>query len=426
MKRIPLLWAAIAAMLLWGCSSQTADPTATVSVIETTAVLTEPTDPSPSAPPISEQTECTQSTELTQPTQPADTVETAPPVTETTPPTTEITPPVTEPLPDQVLRCEGNGYQITVPGEYTIDRSLEPVVTQLSRDDIIIEIYRQSLSKVSAWSYLNYSNKFLENTVDHTLDRDEYREYAGRQFRVIGWHRDACKRLDGDKNHYLTFEYTRSSSHYSIFIKSSQPIADPDEYRWLLESLEFFQPEETALTWTGSGTQRNWDPETAEFFQTCFGDDAPLTWGIFEPTGATGNFETVHSYEDRLDYDFPIFLTYLGFTKASYSRVEDFLNSAWDEGMVVELTLQTVATADGSNMMYDILQGEYDSVIYHYADVVADFSHPVLMRLANEMNGDWCQYSAYHTSKDTQIYKAVYRYIWNIFERMGADNAIWI
>ena len=57
---------------------------------------------------------------------------------------------------------------------------------------------------------------------------------------------------------------------------------------------------------------------------------------------------------------------------------------------------------------------------------VSDFDHPVLFRLGNEMNGDWCPYSSYNTSKDTVIFKEFYRYVHKIFDEAGADNVIWV
>jgi hypothetical protein len=76
-------------------------------------------------------------------------------------------------------------------------------------------------------------------------------------------------------------------------------------------------------------------------------------------------------------------------------------------------------------MVYDVLNGEYDEFLTNYAKTVSDFDHPVLFRLGNEMNGDWCPYSSYNTSKDTEIFKAFYRYVYQFFADAGADNVIW-
>lgn len=51
-----------------------------------------------------------------------------------------------------------------------------------------------------------------------------------------------------------------------------------------------------------------------------------------------------------------------------------------------------------------------------YAKDMKEFGPPVLFRLNNEMNGDWCIYSSYFTSNDTELYKAVWRYIYHIFQ----------
>lgn len=77
-------------------------------------------------------------------------------------------------------------------------------------------------------------------------------------------------------------------------------------------------------------------------------------------------------------------------------------------------------------MVYNILRGEHDDFLRNYAKTVSEFGHPVLFRLGNEMNGDWCPYSSYHTAKDTEVFKAFYRYIYSIFEEAKAENVIWV
>jgi beta-mannanase len=77
-------------------------------------------------------------------------------------------------------------------------------------------------------------------------------------------------------------------------------------------------------------------------------------------------------------------------------------------------------------MGYDVLAGAYDAYLRNYAQTVAEFGEPVLFRLGNEMNGDWCVYSSYHTSKDTDVFKAFYRCVYRFFREAGAGNVIWV
>ncbi len=69
---------------------------------------------------------------------------------------------------------------------------------------------------------------------------------------------------------------------------------------------------------------------------------------------------------------------------------------------------------------------KYDTYLKNYAKAVAENGAPILFRLGNEMNGDWCVYSSHSTSKDTEIYKAFYRYVYRMFQEAGADNVIWV
>lgn len=173
--------------------------------------------------------------------------------------------------------------------------------------------------------------------------------------------------------------------------------------------------------------ERGWNQETKEFYQQYFSEEANLSWGIFEPDAAGLNFETLDYYEKKLEYVFPILLTYteIDITGKSLSMLEPRLQHNWEHGKVTELTLQTVTVEDG-NMMYNILNGEYDEFLFSYATTIAEFQHPVLFRPFNEMNGDWCPYSSYNTSKDTIIYREVYKYIYEVFENVDVDNAIWV
>ncbi|MCL1849705.1 MAG: glycoside hydrolase family 26 protein, partial [Clostridiales bacterium] len=150
-------------------------------------------------------------------------------------------------------------------------------------------------------------------------------------------------------------------------------------------------------------------------------------WGIYEPVVNWGSYVNIEHYEEAFGYRFPIVMNYSDVaTDPGHRHLRWRLDNAWARGKVLELTFQTNHTKGEGNMVYSILNGEYDEFLIGYARIVADFGHPVLFRPFNEMNGDWCPYSAYHTSKDTEIYKALYRYVYQLFLEAEADNVIWV
>jgi hypothetical protein len=172
---------------------------------------------------------------------------------------------------------------------------------------------------------------------------------------------------------------------------------------------------------------KGWNQETQDFYRQYFSPDSTLTWGLFEPN-APDDFTQMKYLESEMGYNFPILLNYSNFdNKYKHPNLEYRLQNAYKQGKTLELTLQTSWTNAGEgNMVYDVLNGEYDEFLKNYAQTVKDFGHPVLFRLGNEMNGDWCPYSSYNTSKDTVIFKEFYRYVYQFFADAGADNVIWI
>lgn len=349
------------------------------------------------------------------------------------PPTVEEEAPKEEPEEELVIPegawwyCnEYEGYNLMVGSEFTADNSLIGVVAQLHSRDTVIEIYKQDLEGLSAEYYTETLYQFLENTADHTLTLRETRQYAGRAVKVTAWHRQALSKVEGDKNYYLYFDVLEADAVYSIYIKSARPDLNPEQYSFLLKTLETYPPSKPAPAFHGAPTEKQWSQETRDFYQAYYGADAAQSWGIMEPTAAKhGDFTIVNEYEDALNYEFSILSTYSGFGEESLALLDQRLQNAWAEGKVLQLSIQPDSTQSG-NVMYEILQGMWDDALDTYVRKIQAFGHPVMIRLMNEMNGSWCDYSAVHYSNDPLIYREAYRYIYRRFEAAGVDNVLWI
>ena len=331
-------------------------------------------------------------------------------------------------LPEDAWRYHNmyEGYSLMVGEEFFVDLSLAGVMATLYSDDTVIELYKQPTADISADYYINNLYSFLNNTTDHTLTLRETKTYAGRKVQVTAWHREALKKVEGDKNYYLYFDVIEQDAVYSIYIKSSCADLSAEQYRYLPQTLEVFEPTKQAPTFHSAPAQKEWSEETAAFYETYFGADAEQRWGIMEPLAAKqGDFTVVDQYEGELNYEFSVLSTYSGFSEESLGYLGHRLQSAWEDGKVLQLSLQP-DNAQNSAILYEILQGEWDEALDVYIQEIQAFGHPVLIRLMNEMNGDWCDYSAVYTANDPQIYKEAYRYICNRFADAGVDNVLWI
>lgn len=329
---------------------------------------------------------------------------------------------------------DGLGYSLSYPADMQVDTGLGDVCTIFRNDECQIEVYYQPLKTSSYMSYVNYSNSgFSSNGVDHQNYRCSKQTINGRTVYITKWNRTKLKNIENDFNYYYTADIRKSATEaYSIFFKSNRDISGDNKYMSVLKSFQCKQAQGAAkavsFQETAAETEQRLSRlnlETKYLLEQYFSQDAPLTWGIFEPV-APGDLSKLMKLENQMGQRFKFILYYHHlFGQVPIDTVAKELQNAYNNGYIMELTLQT-GDYNQDNAMYDILNGEYDDYFKRYAQAVAKFEHPVLMRFANEMNGDWCIYSAYHTGKDTEIYKKCYRYIHDIFTEQGANNVLWV
>lgn len=325
-----------------------------------------------------------------------------------------------------------DGYRLEIPKNMTIDMSISSVRTVLENEQQQVEIYHQkSIVGEDPFipQYMGYSNRFMHNQTDYVLEIEDTIELDNKTFYVLQWSRKPLKKVENDRCYYASVELPLTNEEVVTFLfKSSVPYPNMD-YLAIVRTFSRVPVSQGAFTQTKKVlSHQRWDEKTEVLYADYFGLDAPLRWGIFEPD-APLSFDALYKIEEAVSYRFPILLYYTGMIegKEEHPKLALALDKAKAAGRLLELTLQTAETKKSkSNMVYDVLNGKYDVFLTNYAREVAAFDEPILFRLGNEMNGDWCPYSAYHTGKDTEIFRTFYRYIFDLFQEAGADNVIWV
>jgi glycosyl hydrolase family 26 len=72
------------------------------------------------------------------------------------------------------------------------------------------------------------------------------------------------------------------------------------------------------------------------------------------------------------------------------------------------------------------VEGRFDSVLRQYAEDVRDWGHPVMLRFAPEMNGDWNSWSPGVNGNSPQAFVAVWKHVHDLFDAVGAGNVEWV
>ncbi len=339
-----------------------------------------------------------------------------------------------------------DGYSVVIPSNMTVDLSLSDICATISNSTTTLRIFKETFSTSSErLSYLVYSNKFTENTTNHTLEKNESYTKGSREYHILQWSRKALSRIQNDKNHYMCIDVCEGARVYTFYFTSSQPFSSNFGYMSIVDSLTTFDPVVPSANAYTAGYRKSdlshLNHSALSTYNYLFSDDAGFKMGIFPPN-KYGGFAKMEEFEKAIGCTFAAFLEYtecpdnVGIDSTQYyskvssyiSTIEQYFHYAQNSGKTLELTLQTPLTRNsGSNMVYDILDGNFDIFLAQYANLIAKYPNvTVLFRPFNEMNGDWCNYSAYHTSRDPQIYIELYKYIYNKFEQAGCKNVIWV
>lgn len=340
-----------------------------------------------------------------------------------------------------------DGYTLLVPNRMKVDMSISDVCTTFTDNVLTLRVFKESFNNTNErLSYLNYSNKFIDNTTDHKLEMEHSYSLGNRKYKILQWSRDKLSRIQNDKNYYACVDASIGKDVYTFFFTSSIPFSEYGGYMFIPDSLTVFAPsmqKEFAYNKGYKGTDISRLNDTAkETYLTLFSEDADFKMGMFPPD-RFGGYNRMEQIEQEIGYKFCAFLVYTEFLDiegSNYleyenrvnqyiSAVEGNLRYARQSGKAIELTLQTPLSRknNSSNMVYEILDGEYDIFIDAYARLIARYPDvTVLFRPFNEMNGDWCNYSAFHTSRDPQIYVELYKYLYKKFEEAGCNNTLWV
>lgn len=317
------------------------------------------------------------------------------------------------------------GFEIGILEDMTIDDNLQGIVTQISNKDISLSIFYDDFTNSTNDynTYVWYANRFLDDTQNHKLIEEKITEINGKYTHFLAYSRKKLSKLENDKNYYCSAEIKVSDKEvYTILVKTNSE--DLTQAKSIISSFKVIgKPTNTKLEDGHFKVKElNKNEKTKEIYNKYFSDEATLTWGIFEAE-APKKFENVNSIEEKIGYDFKFLIRYQSFNTELPSEE---INEAAKLGKIIELSPQTMNTNQGEIDIYEILDGKYDEYLNKYAQDIKNLDTPILFRINNEMNGDWCGYCAFHYAKDAELYKETWKYIYDIFEKNGVDNVLWV
>jgi len=345
------------------------------------------------------------------------------------------------------------GYQLDLPEGTAFDFSLSPVLVTAEGDGFSAVITRERSPYIGLDATLTAQLAELQPGRTFADGTEQYIAYYQNRFLLSpGW--QAANRVtvteqtpaDGvqwltaaaDEPGELTWD-TRSylyirgegNSYYRVLFRydSGDAAAIEPAVRRAAESFCGFAAYGTEK-FTASYAPvlpDDWNAETVAFYNDVVSSDG-VRWGVFVPDVFNeGTDVTVPALEEKLGYEFAVIL---GYQHMNEEPGAAFLQKNHGNGKITEYTYQITTSNNldlfGRSPLLDTARGEHDAEIRALARAMADFGHPVLFRLCNEMNSDWTSYGGIINLEDPDIYRDVWRRFRRLFAEEGATNVIWI
>lgn len=102
------------------------------------------------------------------------------------------------------------------------------------------------------------------------------------------------------------------------------------------------------------------------------------------------------------------------------------LNAIWSRGAVPMIAWEPFSYSGKSFPLRQIQRGRFDRYIRESARAARDWGHPILVRFAHEMNGDWYPWARGVEGNNSYRFRAVWRRVVRLFREQGATNVQWV
>ncbi|HYE69288.1 MAG TPA: hypothetical protein VEA58_11795, partial [Anaerovoracaceae bacterium] len=202
-----------------------------------------------------------------------------------------------------------DGYTIKVPRDMDIDMHFSNIRAVLENENLKIEVYRQAIENSAGCnieSYVNYSNQFIYNNIDHYKELEGKTRIDGREVSYLQWSRRSLEKIENDRCYYASVDVPLSEQEVITILFKSNRKFENKSYLEVARSLNLNEKSAEPYVQKIHKTEnKNWDAKTASVYEQFFGENTRLHWGIFE-TDAPVNFTELKKIEEKVDFTFPI------------------------------------------------------------------------------------------------------------------------
>lgn len=156
----------------------------------------------------------------------------------------------------------------------------------------------------------------------------------------------------------------------------------------------------------------------------------PLARDWWEPWRSS-DLSTVKAFEREAGKHAAIVMWYADWQHTARPLTSQ-LNAIERRGSTPEITWEPWDASKGlykpqpRYRLSNIIDGKFDAYIWRWARALAEWKHPVFLRFAQEMDGNWFPWDDYANGNHPGQFVQAWRHVHTIFEDAGATDVKWV
>lgn len=150
---------------------------------------------------------------------------------------------------------------------------------------------------------------------------------------------------------------------------------------------------------------------------------APIALGVFVPN-VYEHPGRIAAYGHRVGRRPAIVVSYKNWSVPPFDPPE--LRNVWKGGAVPMVTWEPQTASGRGVPLRAIVAGRYDRYIRRSAEAAASWGKPIMLRFAQEMNGNWYPWGLGVDGNTPRQYRMAWHHVYWIFYNHGAGNVSWV
>lgn len=311
------------------------------------------------------------------------------------------------------------GYQFNYPSSWKLDNHQPENYARLYTKDFRVDITVQNVKEIYVTPH-GYIFHTL-SAVKPYITSDKSFNASSFQVREVDYRRPELKSMEHDLNYYSYFFITKGNYVYTFQLKTSKETLNDSkaQLKELFNSFAVTKPKNINLNSKVKTIDNNIEVSLKHDNKSLVIPKNHFLMGIYTPTPLDIN---------KLDTFVDNHIGAQMFYKPVNSEFDGYVDQLIQQSRlpVVTFLFERANSDKNEDVVSSIINGEFDANFKNWGEGIKNTGAPVFLRLGNEMNGNWSDWSHKNNYNDPDLYKLAFRHIVSIFKKDHVDNAYFI